>query len=117
MNRSTDCPQCSGLGINTVNCRTCGGTGQRTSKSVDLTYAEPISPVDCRHTGSLLVESVRVSGPGIHQSEDVTICPHCGTFVVTGYRDGVTFRVAFQLATSEQLDAAMQYVRHIEQDA
>lgn len=63
MNHFTDCPHCNGLGINTVNCRTCGGTGA---------YDPHRVPADSAHvSGAALDESELRIGDALRELERV----------------------------------------------
>lgn len=71
-----------------------------------------VSPADCKHVVRLFVESHRSSPPP--ESHLVTVCRDCGTFFVTGRKEGISFAVAFDLPTWELVVAASRYAWHLE---
>ena len=72
----------------------------------------PISPIDCQHLGSLLIQSHRSSSPP--ERHLVTVCPRCGQFTVAGSKEGVYFRVTFDLPTENLVEAAGRYLEYLE---
>lgn len=75
-----------------------------------------ISPSDCRHSRPLFISGSRDLSEHGSGSHTVTICPDCGLFFVTGWRDGVGFKVTFDLATDETVEAAGKWCKLLDSE-
>lgn len=75
----------------------------------------PVSPVECKHRHTLMVQSHRYTGTDGNNGRDrVEVCQDCGTFFVYGDKNGVRFSVRFTLPTAELVKAAGQNARLLE---
>lgn len=72
------------------------------------------SPLDCKHNRMHLIQESRSGPPPLRES--VWICRDCGQFSVSGWKDGVTYRVEFTLSTRASVEAAGRYLRYLESE-
>lgn len=70
---------------------------------------QPVSPTECRHRGMLFVQSFR----SLEYRSHVSLCPHCGVFMVHVDHGIGSATVTFALSSDEELRAAGQYIRYI----
>lgn len=74
-----------------------------------------ISPTECGHRHRFFVCGGSAAGPGVSESHGVSICGDCGQFHVFKAENGHYATVEFMLTTDDQVTAAGQYVRYINQ--
>lgn len=74
--------------------------------------SDPISPCDCKHRRMKFIQSSQGSPPAYRHY--VEVCQDCGEFLVSGWKEGVSFRITFTLGTMESVEAAGKYLKYLE---
>lgn len=101
---------------NLLTCPKCGTVYDLAEGKINNTDTM-INVCDCKHRKRLFVASSRWMGDGDSGSYDVTVCADCGTFHVSGWKNGQSFVLSFDLVTAEQVTAAGKYVRLLDAES
>jgi hypothetical protein len=82
--------------------------------AAQLLRRKPVSPTDCKHDRTLFIQGGHGAPPAFR--EHVTLCADCGTFLANKEVEGKRINVRFQLVTEEQVEAAGQFARLLEEE-